>query len=93
LSPRKDSWRKSVQFADNETGACNLLVDDVMRRWPATIRVFMEQGMYCVGCPIAPFHTVEEACHAHGIEQGLVVASLQAIAEVEESLMVGQLNR
>ena len=33
-------------------------VDDVMRRWPSTIRVFIDFGMHCVGCPIATFHTV-----------------------------------
>ena len=58
----------------------NLLVDDVMRRWPATIRVFVEQKMYCVGCPVTGFHTVEEACRSHGIEQGSFLASLQAAA-------------
>ena len=37
-------------------------VDDVMRRWPATIRVFLNYRMRCVGCPIACFHTIEDAC-------------------------------
>ena len=31
----------------------HLLVEDVMSRWPATIRVFLDFRMGCVGCPIA----------------------------------------
>ena len=58
----------------------NLLVDDVMRRWPTTIRLFVEQKMYCIGCPITGFHTIEEACRAHGIELRGFLASLEAVA-------------
>jgi len=43
-------------------------VDGVMRQWPSTIRVFLEHGMHCVGCPIACFHSVEDACREHGVE-------------------------
>ena len=38
------------------------LVSDVMNDWPATIRVFLDFKMGCVGCPIACFHTVDDAC-------------------------------
>lgn len=39
-----------------------------MRRWPATIRVFLDYSMNCVGCPIACFHTVEDACGEYDID-------------------------
>jgi hybrid cluster-associated redox disulfide protein len=45
------------------------LVDDIMRRWPATIRVFVDHRMGCVGCPVGSFHSVEDACREHGIDQ------------------------
>jgi hybrid cluster-associated redox disulfide protein len=51
-----------------------------MRRWPQTVEVFLEWKMYCVGCPIAGFHTLEDACHAHGIERDVFLASLRAAA-------------
>ena len=43
------------------------LVDDIMRRWPATIRVFLDYRTQCVGCPIACFHTVDDACCEHAL--------------------------
>lgn len=55
------------------------LVDDVMRRWPMTIRVFLSHRMHCVGCPITCFHTVADACREHGIDQAEFLAELSAI--------------
>jgi hybrid cluster-associated redox disulfide protein len=56
------------------------LVDDVMRRWPATIRVFLAYRMGCVGCPIACFHTVRDACAEHRIDERAFLADLRAAA-------------
>jgi hybrid cluster-associated redox disulfide protein len=54
-----------------------LPVDDVMSRWPATIRVFLDFRMSCVGCPIASFHSVDEACREHGVECDDFMAALR----------------
>ena len=48
-----------------------MTVDQVMNRWPASIRVFMDFRMSCVGCPIATFHSVEEASREHAIDGGV----------------------
>ena len=54
-----------------------LLVDDVMTRWPATIRVFLDFKLACVGCPIASFHSIDDACREHGIDQTSFMAALR----------------
>jgi hybrid cluster-associated redox disulfide protein len=52
-----------------------------MRRWPATIRLFLDFRMRCVGCPIASFHSVDEACREHDVDRdGFMVALRNAIA-------------
>lgn len=43
-------------------------VDDVMRRWPGTIRAFLDHRMNCPGCPIACFHSVADACREHHVD-------------------------
>lgn len=53
-------------------------VDDVMRQWPSTIRVFLDYRMRCVGCPIACFHTVDDACREHGADNAKFLADLRA---------------
>ncbi|MCA1475641.1 DUF1858 domain-containing protein [Bradyrhizobium sp. NBAIM08] len=52
------------------------LVDDTMHSAPHTIRVFLAFRMACVGCPIATFHTVDDACREHGIDRDKFLAAL-----------------
>lgn len=47
-----------------------MTVDEAMRLWPALIAVFIQHRMLCVGCPVSRFHTIGDACAAHGIEAG-----------------------
>ena len=65
-----------------------LTVDEVMQRWPSTIRVFLDFGMHCVGCPIATFHSVEEACREHGIDGAIFLRRLQAAAQSQPSVQL-----
>jgi hybrid cluster-associated redox disulfide protein len=55
------------------------LVDDVMRRWPSTIRVFLNHKMGCVGCPIGTFHGVDDACREHGISPDDFMEALREV--------------
>lgn len=62
----------------------NMLVDDVMRNWPATIRCFLAMRMKCVGCPFATFHTIADACLEHAVSESEFIQSLEAtIATIE----------
>lgn len=54
----------------------DMSVDEIMRRWPETIRVVIARKMMCVGCPIGTFHTVSDACRAHGLDEAALVAEL-----------------
>ena len=38
-------------------------------RWPETAGVFLSHRMLCFGCPIAPFHTVVDACLEYGLDE------------------------
>jgi hybrid cluster-associated redox disulfide protein len=55
-------------------------VDAVMSRTPRTIRVFLAFEMRCVGCPIACFHTVDDACREHGVDREAFLRALRACA-------------
>lgn len=59
----------------------DMTVDEIMRRWPATIRVFIRHRMLCVGCPIGVFHTVRDACRAHDLAEDPFSQELLAAME------------
>lgn len=61
------------------------IVDEVLHRRPAAIRVFLDYKMRCVGCPIACFHSIDEACRAHGIATDAFLLALGRIDGTQES--------
>lgn len=61
-----------------------MTVDEIMRRWPTTIRVFINNRMLCIGCPIGIFHTVKDACEAHDRDEENVTRELLAAMRDED---------
>ena len=59
----------------------DMTVEQVMHRWPASIRVFMDFKLGCVGCPIASFHSVDEASREHKIDGAAFLLALRAGAQ------------
>lgn len=43
------------------------LVQDVVERHPQTVLVFARHGLQCVGCYIAPFHTVADSAREYAM--------------------------
>ena len=40
---------------------------EVISKYPGTGKIFLKQGMHCIGCPIAVRETIEEGAKAHGL--------------------------
>ena len=55
-----------------------LSVAEIMTISPSTIRLFIEWHLHCIGCPIAPFHTLDNAAFEHGIVAGDLIAAVEA---------------
>lgn len=60
----------------------NLPLVEIFRLWPRVAQVFRQHGATCVGCPIAPFHTVSDVCAAYCLDEaGFRNALRTALAE------------
>lgn len=59
----------------------DLSLSDLMARWPQTMGVFLSHGMLCVGCLIAPFHTITDACAEYHLDEDGFIAELCAAIE------------
>jgi hybrid cluster-associated redox disulfide protein len=57
-----------------------LAVGEVMRRWPATIGVFIRHRMGCVGCAMAEHDSIEVASAEYAVPLGRLLAELEAAA-------------
>ena len=55
----------------------DLLLSDLFTEWPETAGAFLERRMLCPGCPLAPFHTVVDACQEYDLEEAAFRAELR----------------
>jgi hybrid cluster-associated redox disulfide protein len=50
-----------------EPASPNEIVARLLARHPAAPRILLNHGMHCMGCAIAPFETLADACAAYDI--------------------------
>ncbi len=55
----------------------DLPLSEILRIWPEVAEVFFRRGMLCVGCEIAPFHTVTDACLEYRLDEAQFRADLR----------------
>ena len=73
--------REAVSMKKIALPTTDLTVDEVMQRWPSTIHIFLDFSMGCVGCPIATFHSIDDACREHSIDLEKFLERLQLVAK------------
>jgi hybrid cluster-associated redox disulfide protein len=90
LFQHKDREQRSAQGADGASAKGKGImrgpkIDDpdlplrlLFDHWPQTAEVFLAHRMACFGCPIAPFHTVIDACAEYRLDEPTFRAELRA---------------
>jgi hybrid cluster-associated redox disulfide protein len=58
----------------------DMKISEVAMKWPKTQNTFMEMGLYCFGCGVARFETIEEGAAAHGISVDDLLKALNEVA-------------
>ncbi|PJE29865.1 hybrid cluster protein-associated redox disulfide domain-containing protein [Pseudooceanicola antarcticus] len=46
-----------------------LPLSELFAAWPQLASVFLGHRMLCPGCPIAPFHTITDACLEYDLDE------------------------
>ena len=64
----------------------DMLIGEVIDRYPETIGVFQSHGFGCIGCVVADHETVEEGAEAHEMDvEGLIKDLNEAIKNEKEN--------
>ena len=58
-------------------------VDEVMRKHPQTVRVFLKHNMRCVGCPIASYHDLGDVSRIYGLDPAALASEIAAMRTEE----------
>lgn len=56
----------------------SITVAQLLDRHPEAMRLFIDRRMSCIGCSIAPYHTIEEACGEYDLPIDAVMRELAA---------------
>ena len=49
---------------------------EVIKENPEVAEIFMEEGLHCIGCPMAMMETIKEGCEAHGIDSEKLIEKI-----------------
>ena len=55
-----------------------MMVADLLARWPGVVPVFLRHRLGCVGCAMAPYDSLAEVATTYGIAQAVLLAELEA---------------
>lgn len=62
----------------------NNTIAELLATYPAAARVLLDHRMHCVGCDIAPFETIADACVIYGVAVGDVFAEIHRTTATRE---------
>ena len=54
----------------------DMIIRDVLDKYPQTAQFFINIGMHCLGCPSASGESVAEACAVHGADADQLVKDI-----------------
>ncbi|NLI90792.1 MAG: DUF1858 domain-containing protein [Peptococcaceae bacterium] len=57
----------------------DMIIGQVLRKYPETAEVFLSLGMHCLGCPSATMESVEGAAITHGKDPDELVDELNQV--------------
>ena len=46
----------------------DMIVGDIVAKFPELIPVMMDAGLHCLGCGVSQMETLKEACEVHGLD-------------------------
>ncbi|NLY19870.1 MAG: hydroxylamine reductase [Tissierellia bacterium] len=55
----------------------DILIGDLIRKYPESIPVLMEMGMGCLGCPSSQVESIGEAAIVHGVDVNIIIAKIE----------------
>ncbi len=54
-------------------------IDEVLKKYPETVTVFIKHGFHCIGCAIASLESIEQGAMAHGVDIEELIEDLNKV--------------
>ena len=54
----------------------DMLIGDVVSKFPPSVKVMSDHGLHCIGCHVATWETLEQGCQGHGLDVDSLVKEI-----------------
>ncbi len=54
----------------------DMLIGDVVKKYPRSVEIMLEHGMQCIGCHVATWESLEQGASSHGIDVDKLIEDL-----------------
>jgi len=61
----------------------DMLIGDVVKKYPYSVNIMLDHGFECIGCHVATWETLEQGAHGHGVDVDNLVKELNKKAGVK----------
>jgi len=61
--------------------AKEMKISEIVEKYPQTLSLLLEKGLHCIGCPMAPDETLEEAAKVHNFDLEKLLEELNKVIE------------
>ncbi|GEM_PF-910935 len=72
---------KAAKAGAREPITADMKIGAAVSKYPQIAAVFLQHGLFCVGCGAAAFESIEQGAMAHGIALGPLLADLNKAAK------------
>ena len=62
----------------------DMIISEVLNMDKGTVPIFINNGLYCLGCPSASGESIEDACEIHGLDCDKLIRELNEYLEKNE---------
>ena len=63
----------------------DITVKELIDRYPMLVKLFMDLGLLCIGCPAEAFHTVENIAKEYGFDLNTFVHEINRAIQNEDA--------
>jgi len=63
----------------------NMTFKEVIEKYPETAEIFFNEGMHCIGCPMASQEKIGQGCEVHGIDADKLIKKLNKVIKNKEN--------
>jgi len=61
-----------------------MMIADIIRSKPESVKIMFENGLHCIGCRIATTESLEDGAKAHGLNDDQINEMVKSINDLEK---------